>query len=88
MPIAAAVTAHMIITKPVETLFRSGMNVKQQLKSADISTTAVTVGDFFMGGMNIAINMPYIATPRADWTIAGRILPITAPSRVPSAQPR
>ena len=48
-PIAAAVTAHMIITKPVETLFRSGMNVKQQLKSADISTTAVTVGDFFHG---------------------------------------
>ena len=43
---------------------------------------------FFAGGTIIAINIPYIAIPRAETSIAGRIFPATAPRRVPRLQPR
>ena len=39
-------------------------------------------------GTIIAMNIPYIAIPRADTSIAGSTFPATAPITVPSVQPK
>lgn len=86
--ITAAKTAQIIIEKPSEINFESGEYFMMQLKSADRTTTPKTDFIFFEGGIIIATNIPYIAIPRHETRIAGRICPKIAPESVPSVQPK
>ena len=80
-------TAQIIMTKPDETLFRPGTKAKRQLKRTAVSITLSTAIFFLATGIIMAMNIPYIAIPRASLMAAGSIFPATAPTRVPAVHP-
>ena len=53
-----AITAQIIITNPGDTRLKNGTNLNKQLKAIEINTTMLTAPDFFIGGINIARNIP------------------------------
>ena len=71
---AAETTAQIIMTKPDDTLFRPGTKAKRQLKRTAVSITLSTAIFFLATGIIMAMNIPYIAIPRASlpWSRAER----------------
>lgn len=57
-PRTDAVSAHIIIEKPLEIPEKIGIYLKQQLIAAENATTEKTPTDFLAGGINIARNIP------------------------------
>lgn len=78
----------MIIAKPLGTFESTGINLKAQLRAIADRMQSRVGRLFFAGGTIIAMNIPYIAIPRAETTVAGRMFPAAEPSRVPALQPR
>ena len=86
-PSPAQTRAQIIITNPLETWLKAGIKLKQELKATEASSTSNTALLSFAGGTTIAINMPYMAMPRALLIEPGSSIPAPAPRRVPRAQP-
>ena len=77
-----------MIEKPDEMNPSAGMYLIMQLIAIAISATIVIPLFFLAGGMTIAINIPYSATPSALWIGCGRRSVATAPTTVPAVQQR
>lgn len=66
---------------------KNGTYLITQQRIALIATVKATPLFFSDGGIIIAVNMAYKAIPSEQVTIAGRILPHSAPASVPVVQP-
>ena len=85
--IPAINTVKIIILKPDEISLRTGVISKSRLDIIDAIISPRITLFFLAGGMIIAINIPYKATPNALKTLAGRMLPDSAPRNVPKVHP-
>ena len=86
--IALAMTAQIITVNPVGMDLSIGRYLKAQLKAIDNKTQSAVVFSFFATGTTIAINIPYIASPKAAVATAGKTLPAKAPKNVPDVYPK
>lgn len=77
-----------MMTNPEDTSESTGTNLNRQDKTAAAATTMLMAQDFFIGGINTAKNIPFIAIPRALRTASGSNAPAAAPIRVPDDQPK
>ena len=70
-------------------LMKGGMNklINTVLSAMAERTTAITALLVLVSGMIIAMNIPYIASPRQLISLSGMICPEKAPSDVPRTQP-